>query len=109
MLFYAEILSIVLAIFGVALVCFNGSTTLEFNPAGDLLALLAALCWGFYSMFISILNKKSYDKICSTRRIFFFAVLFMIPLTLAGTALMQSHVAESGSLPASNFIILYHG
>ncbi len=58
------------AIFGVALVCFNGNA-LSFNPKGDLLALFAGVCWGFYSMFISILNKKKYDKVCSTRRIFF--------------------------------------
>lgn len=71
------------AIFGVSLVCFNGSA-LSFNPKGDLLALFSAVCWGFYSMFISILNKKNYDKVCSTRRIFFFAVLIMIPLVVFG-------------------------
>ena len=73
-----------ISITGVALVCFNGNTTLEFNPKGDLLALLSGICWGFYSMIISIINKKSYDPICATRRIFFFAVLIMIPLSLLG-------------------------
>ena len=77
------VLGFFVAIFGVSLVCFNGSA-LSFNPKGDLLALFSGICWGFYSMFISILNKKSYDKICSTRRIFFFAVLIMIPLVVFG-------------------------
>ncbi|MCR4733412.1 MAG: DMT family transporter [Treponema sp.] len=74
----------VISIIGVALVCFNGNTALEFNPKGDLLALLSGICWGFYSMLISIANKKAYDPVCATRRIFFFAVLIMIPLTLMG-------------------------
>lgn len=73
-----------ISISGVALVCFNGNTALEFNPKGDFLALLSGICWGFYSMIVSIINKKHYDPICATRRIFFFSVLIMIPLSLAG-------------------------
>ncbi len=78
------IIGFVLSITGVALVCFNGQTALELNPKGDMLALFSAICWGFYSLFVSIINKKKYDPICATRRVFFFAVLFMIPLCLAG-------------------------
>lgn len=78
------IIGFLISIIGVSLVCFNGSTELKFNPKGDLLALLSGICWGFYSMIISILNKKNYDPICSTRRIFFFSVLIMIPLTISG-------------------------
>lgn len=85
------------AIFGVALVCFNGKAALELNPKGDLLALFAGVCWGFYSMFISILNKKKYDKVCSTRRIFFFAVLFMLPLALFGWRLVPQDGAAAAS------------
>ena len=73
-----------ISISGVALVCFNGNTALEFNPKGDFLARLSGICWGFYSMIVSIINKKHYDQICATRRIFFFSVLIMIPLSLAG-------------------------
>ena len=87
------------AIFGVSLVCFNGSA-LSFNPKGDLLALFSAVCWGFYSMFISILNKKNYDKVCSTRRIFFFAVLIMIPLVVFG----GTNVAAANGGQAGDFI-----
>lgn len=87
------------AIFGVSLVCFNGNA-LSFNPKGDLLALFSAVCWGFYSMFISILNKKNYDKVCSTRRIFFFAVLIMIPLVVFG----GTNVAAANGGQAGDFI-----
>lgn len=74
----------ILAIFGVSLVSLNGQKSFSLNPKGDLLALFAAICWGFYSLFVSLINKKSYNPLCSTRRIFFFAVLFMIPLMIFG-------------------------
>ena len=38
-------------------------------------------------MIVSIINKKSYNRVASTRRIFFFAVLIMIPLSLMGWTL----------------------
>lgn len=74
------IIGFVISISGVTLVCLNGNKTLEFNPKGDLLALVSAVCWGVYSVVISIINKKNYNQLCATRRIFFFAVLMMIPL-----------------------------
>lgn len=74
------VVGFVISITGVTLVCLNGSKTLEFNPRGDFLALFSAACWGIYSVVISIINRKNYDQICATRRIFFFAVLMMIPL-----------------------------
>lgn len=76
------IVGFVISITGVTLVCLNGNKTLEFNPKGDFLALFSAICWGFYSVVISIINRKNYDQICATRRIFFFAVLMMIPLMI---------------------------
>ncbi len=81
------IIGFIISITGVSLVCFNGNTALEFNPKGDCLALLSGICWGFYSMIISIVNKRQYDPLCATRRIFFFAVLIMIPLSLTGWGL----------------------
>ncbi len=79
------IIGFVLAITGVAMVSLNGIGTLDFNPQGDLLAMFAAVCWGFYSLCVSIINRKKYDSVCSTRRIFFYAMVLMIPLTIGGT------------------------
>ena len=90
------IIGFIISITGVSLVCFNGNTALEFNPKGDCLALLSGICWGFYSMIISIVNKKQYDPVCATRRIFFFAVLIMIPLSLAGWGFtLQGRVSDA--------------
>lgn len=101
------LLGFILAIFGVALVCFNGKMSLELNPKGDLLALFSAVCWGFYSMFVSVINKKQYDPIGSTRRIFFYAVIFMIPLVLIGLAngdpQSSMYVTFDGAVNAARF------
>lgn len=78
------ILGFIISIIGVFFVSLNGNIQLKINPKGDLLALFAGICWGFYSLFVSMINKKEYNLICSTRRIFFFAIIFMIPLMIIG-------------------------
>ena len=94
------ILGFFISITGVTLVCLNGSTRLQFNPKGDVLALLSAISWGFYSMIISIINKRKYDPICSTRRIFFFAVLFMAVIAAVGIFIN----ANAGDMPSSSVL-----
>lgn len=69
-----------LAIFGVALVSFNGVVEFHMNPKGDVLAFCAALCWGVYSVCVSKINALRLDSIQATRRIFFWAVIFMLPI-----------------------------
>lgn len=97
------IIGFVISITGVTLVCLNGNTALKFNPKGDLLALLSGICWGFYSMILSIANKRSYDSICASRRIFFFAVLIMIPLSLMGVGL-EVHGRNASPAEVSDLI-----
>lgn len=89
----------VISLCGVALVSLNGNATLHISPKGDLLALCSAVCWGFYSLFVSIINKKNYDPICSTRRVFFFAVILMIPLVISGYVVNAS--GSTGDLAKS--------
>ena len=98
------LLGFIISITGVALVCFNGKIELELNPIGDLLALFAAICWGFYSLFVSLINRKNYDPVCATRRVFFYAVLFMLPLMLAGYGI--SHSGADGDFAASMAVII---
>ena len=74
------ILGFFIAITGITFVSFNGQKSFSINPKGDLLALFSAVCWGFYSILVSIINKKGYDPVCSTRRVFFFAIIFMLPI-----------------------------
>lgn len=78
------IIGFIIAICGIALVSFNGTAVLHFSPKGDFLALAAAISWGFYSLFVSIINGKGYSTLPATRRIFFWAIIFMIPLVIYG-------------------------
>lgn len=68
----------IVAMIGIILVSFNG-TKFELNPIGDMLALIAALVWGCYSILTKKINNYGYPIIQSTRRTFFYGILFMIP------------------------------
>lgn len=67
-----------IAISGVFLVMFNGNFMLKLNPAGDILALCAALSWSVYSITTKKFGNK-YNYLYLTRKIFFYALLTMIP------------------------------
>lgn len=68
----------IVAMAGIALISFNGST-LQLNPLGDLLALLAAFLWACYSILTRKISRFGYNTILTTRRLFFYGILFMIP------------------------------
>lgn len=68
----------VVAMAGIFLISFNGSK-LELNPVGDLLSLLAAFVWACYSILTKKISSYGYNTILTTRRVFFYGILFMIP------------------------------
>lgn len=70
-----------LALAGVGLVVFNGSVILKISPVGDLLTLLAALSWAFYSLIIRKMTGR-YPTVFITRKIFFYGVLTILPTFL---------------------------
>lgn len=76
-LFYGSLLALV----GVGLVVFNGSVVLKLSPVGDLLTLLAALSWAFYSLIIKKMTGR-YTTVFITRKIFFYGVLTILPAFL---------------------------
>lgn len=93
------------AMAGIFLISFQGSK-LELNPAGDLLALLAALVWACYSVLTKKISSYGYPTILTTRRVFFYGILFMIPaLFLLDFKLELSRFAD----PVYLFNILYLG
>lgn len=71
-------LGFAVAMIGIFLISFNGSK-LELNPVGDLLAMLAALVWACYSVLTKKISSYGYNTILTTRRVFFYGILFMIP------------------------------
>ena len=67
-----------IAMAGIGLISFNGSA-LQLNPTGDLLALLAAFLWACYSILTRRISGYGYHTILTTRRMFFYGILFMVP------------------------------
>ena len=68
------------AITGIILIAFNGSMVLKLNPLGDLLSILAALVWAFYSVLIKKINPPQSALLAVTRKIFFYGLLFVLPV-----------------------------
>jgi drug/metabolite transporter (DMT)-like permease len=71
-------LGFVVAMIGIFLISFNGAR-LELNPTGDLLALLAAFVWACYSVLTRKISSFGYPTIQTTRRVFCYGILFMVP------------------------------
>ncbi len=69
----------ILAIVGIFLISFNGSEV-KLNPTGDILALLSAIVWSFYSVITKKISSYGYNTVQVTRRIFLYALIFMLPL-----------------------------
>lgn len=67
------------AMIGICLISYSGTSNFHLNPLGDLLATGAALVWAFYSVLTRKISSYGYNTIQSTRRIFFYGILFMIP------------------------------
>lgn len=68
------IIGFFIAMIGIGVVVFNGQVYLKVNPIGDLLALLGAICWAFYSLRIKKTDRQVHP-ILFTRRIFFYGVI----------------------------------
>ena len=62
------------AFLGMAVVVLNGRFVLHLSPIGDMLALVACICWAFYSLLM-----KTAMKLFITRKVFFYGLLTMIP------------------------------
>lgn len=77
----------VIAITGVILISLNGQKSLNLNPLGDFLAFLAMISWGGYSAFVRKIGDWEYPVVAVTRRIYFYAMIFLIPV------LIQQHAS----------------
>lgn len=69
-----------IALTGIILIGLNGSVILQLNPLGDLLAFLAPAVWAIYSVLMRKIGKLPYHTIGATRKVFFYGLLFMLPV-----------------------------
>ncbi len=94
-----------IAITGITLISFGGNS-LQVNPLGDLLSLFAAIAWAFYSVLTRKIASFGYNTIQTTRRVFAYGILLMIPtLFYFDFSLDFTRFAK----PESLFNILYLG
>jgi len=70
-----------LALTGVAFISFNGRFILQINPLGDVLCLVAALSWAFYTILLKRLENR-YHTLLITRKVFFYGLMTLLPLFL---------------------------
>ena len=68
-----------LAMAGISLISFGNETALSLNPTGDLLAVAAAVIWAVYSTLTKKISALGHGTVQSTRRTFFYGILFMVP------------------------------
>ena len=74
------LLGTLLALGGMALMLFDGQRV-QVSLLGDLLALGAALCWAFYSLFMGRMTEE-YGAVFATRKVFFYGLLTILPFLL---------------------------
>ena len=76
------LLGFLLAMGGIALLSFGNQAGLRLDPAGDLLAMAAAVVWAAYSILTKKLSGFGYGTVQTTRRTFFYGLVFMVPALL---------------------------
>ncbi|QDR81209.1 DMT family transporter [Sporomusa termitida] len=88
-----------IAMVGVAMVCFGNGQGLKINLLGDGLTIVAAFLWGIYSIIMQQLNQSGYPVLGSTRRVFFYGLISMIPILLfTGTEIHFTALLELANL-----------
>lgn len=78
----AFFIGFVFTIIGIYIINFNGQVVLKLNPLGDFLAIIAGFIWALYCIFLRKIEQYEYDTIQTTRRIFGWGILFMIPVLI---------------------------
>jgi drug/metabolite transporter (DMT)-like permease len=73
-------LGFAVAIAGIVLIAFNGNFILKLNPLGDILAILAAVVWAFYSVLVKKISVQQSAMVQATRKVFFYGLLFLLPI-----------------------------
>lgn len=73
-------LGFLIAMSGIILISFGEKTALKLNPLGDILAMVAAVIWAAYSTITKKISGFGYNTIQTTRRTFFYGLIFMIPV-----------------------------
>ncbi|MGM0301935.1 hypothetical protein IGI66_001534 [Enterococcus sp. AZ048] len=97
------VLGFICSMIGISLISLSG--TLNVDPIGDGLALIATVCWASYSLIVKKISTFGEGTIAATQRIFFYGLLFMLPvLFLSIDSFDVSRFAQLGNF--SNLLFL---
>lgn len=77
-LYFKFFIGFTFSIVGILLISFN-NIILKLNPIGDVLAIFSSIIWAIYSIITKKISSFHYNTIQTTRRTFFYGILFMIP------------------------------
>lgn len=83
-----------IAVCGVAVVSIGSTFELQVHPLGDLMALIAMLSWGFYSILVDIVNGCGVKPITAMRKSFAWSLVIMAPFALWGATECGSHALD---------------
>ena len=73
----------ILSMGGIALISLAEGKSFDFNPIGIPLSLGSAICWGGYGVCLEFAQRQGYSELHTTRKIFFWGILFTLPFSLA--------------------------
>lgn len=74
-----------IAFLGAGCIIFSHGAGLEIKPAGDLLALSAAMSWAVYTIAVKRLIPY-YNSLFITRKLFFYGVITALPFSFSRTS-----------------------
>lgn len=67
---------------GIILLTVGDGTSLDINPFGDFLALLAIMTWGLYTVLTRLVARRGYSNLLVTRDMFFYALIIQVVVLL---------------------------
>lgn len=74
------IIGFFITMMGVTIISFNGNFVFKLNPLGDFLMIMGAVSWGFYCNILVIAEDGGLSLIQRTRKVFFYGIIFIIPI-----------------------------
>jgi len=93
----AFFIGFIISIMGIILIAYNGNYVLKLNPIGDLLSILCGVVWAVYCVVMNKLSVYHYHPIQSTRKVFFYGLIFLMPILLVSD--FNLDIARFSSLP----------
>ncbi len=75
-------IGMIISLFGIFLICFGDSATIETGLLGDLIIFCSIWLWSVYSILVKKIAAFGYKQFLVTRRIFLYSVIMMLPFML---------------------------